>query len=214
MNIPLVNKLKKRLHLEVAMLQDEVVELLYSIDNNLVFHGGTAIWRCYNGNRFSEDLDFYAKSPASLEKGFKQTIESRGLLVSKFKKTENLIFAKVSNGRTDVLVEVNFSTFKPFVSKPFEKADGSSLIIFTLSPESLFLEKIQAYKNRKFIRDIYDIYHLSNLIQENNALIAAAKGFLETLEKPVDEKNLKAIVYSGAIPSFDQMVQALKRRFG
>ncbi|MFH1246948.1 MAG: nucleotidyl transferase AbiEii/AbiGii toxin family protein, partial [Candidatus Micrarchaeota archaeon] len=58
MNFPLANKLKKRLHLETATLQDEVVDLIYSISSP-VLHGGTAIWRCYAGNRFSEDLDFY-----------------------------------------------------------------------------------------------------------------------------------------------------------
>ena len=32
------------------------------MDNKIVLHGGTAIWRCYAGNRFSDDLDLYVKS--------------------------------------------------------------------------------------------------------------------------------------------------------
>ena len=59
MRIPLANKLKKRLHSETAFLQDEVIDIVYGLEPNAVLHGGTAIWRCYQGNRFSEDLDFY-----------------------------------------------------------------------------------------------------------------------------------------------------------
>lgn len=38
-------------------------------------------------------------------------------------------------------------------------------------------------------------------------------GLLASLKPPVDEENLKAIVYAGNIPSFGQIVEALKRRF-
>lgn len=61
MEIPLEKRLKKRLHVDVGRLQDEAMEVLYSVDNTLVLHGGTAIWRCFSGNRFSEDWTFTAK---------------------------------------------------------------------------------------------------------------------------------------------------------
>ena len=37
---------------EKAKLEDVLIELLYSEYKSLTFHGGTAIWRCYGGNRF------------------------------------------------------------------------------------------------------------------------------------------------------------------
>ncbi len=52
--------LKTEHQLAVAALQDSVVESIFEMDENIVMQGGTAIWRCYNGNRFSEDIDIYA----------------------------------------------------------------------------------------------------------------------------------------------------------
>ena len=74
MIIPLHKRLRKRAHVELALLQDEVMEILYGIENGLVLHGGTAIWRCYGGNRFSEDLDFYCQNTEALDKNLKTRI--------------------------------------------------------------------------------------------------------------------------------------------
>ena len=59
MKLPLFNRLKKRQHRELALLQDEITDIVYRISDEAVLHGGTAIWRCYGGNRFSEDIDIY-----------------------------------------------------------------------------------------------------------------------------------------------------------
>jgi hypothetical protein len=37
--------------------------------------------------------------------------------------------------------------------------------------------------------------------------------FLDSIKDPLDESNLQAIVYSGAVPSFRQLVEVLRRRF-
>ncbi len=212
MIIPLEKRLKKRMHVEIALLQDEITELLYGIQNELVFHGGTSIWRCYGGNRFSEDLDFYCADIEKIERDFKKAAQSRGLSVDKFKKTANLIFCKISNGNVEVRVEINFAKSKSAISKPFEKTDGTFMEVLTLSPEELVVEKICAYQNRKFIRDIYDIYHLSNYALDKKIGSKVAE-FLGTIEKPVDMENLRAIVYAGNVPTFEQIVTALKRRY-
>lgn len=45
--------------------------------------GGTAIWRCYSGNRLSEDLDVYIeKRPKKIEQFF-QALRTRGFQVEK-----------------------------------------------------------------------------------------------------------------------------------
>ncbi|MBU3958073.1 MAG: nucleotidyl transferase AbiEii/AbiGii toxin family protein, partial [Nanoarchaeota archaeon] len=64
MQIPLQLKLKKKSHREIARLQDVVVDMMYRIFPKAVLHGGTAIWRCYKGNRFSEDIDVYIEKDA------------------------------------------------------------------------------------------------------------------------------------------------------
>ncbi|VVB66389.1 Nucleotidyl transferase AbiEii toxin, Type IV TA system [Candidatus Gugararchaeum adminiculabundum] len=214
MNIPLEKRLKKRAHIDVGLLQDEVTEVLYSLENRLVFHGGTAVWRCYGGNRFSEDLDFYCSDATKVEEGLKERLEARGLNVDKFKKTGNLIFCKVSGADMQVRVEINFSSKPaPPVAKPFEKIDGSFMSVLTLSPEDLILEKCDAYANRLFVRDIYDIFHLSNFVKGEPKAKQRVLLLLKSIKPPVDEKNLKAIVYSGNIPSFKQMVEFLQGRF-
>jgi len=211
MEIPLANKLKKKTHLEVALLQDEVVEVMYNAfaEFELVLHGGTAIWRCYQGNRFSEDLDFYAKTSEGFKELFTKEADKRNLLVLKFKESENTVFAKVSNEEVEVQLEIAKRKAVKKVIAPYEKANGGKINIYTLPIEELIVEKMNAYNSRKLIRDIYDVYHLSELAKSNPTEM---KKFLQHLPAPVDEKNLKTIVYSGIAPTFTQMVEILQAR--
>jgi predicted nucleotidyltransferase component of viral defense system len=54
-------ELKDRSQFEKAKLEDILVDILYRKYRNLVFHGGTCIWRCHSGNRSSRDIDLYYK---------------------------------------------------------------------------------------------------------------------------------------------------------
>ncbi|MFH1751880.1 MAG: nucleotidyl transferase AbiEii/AbiGii toxin family protein [archaeon] len=209
MKMTLFNKLKKNAHRKIALLQDELVDIVYNISDKAVFNGGTAIWRCYSGNRFSEDLDFYFRPEENFKKDFVLELNSRGLELLKYKKTENTVFAKISNGETIVRLELAFRE-KEHIVKTYEKADGTRINVFVLSPENLLSEKMSAYNNRKLIRDIYDVYFLSSIVTDVK-INAKLKEFLKKPVKPVDEKNLKTIVFSGAIPSFQQMINSLKR---
>ena len=212
MDLPFEKRLKKRAHIEVARLQDELIEVAYDLDNELVLHGGTAIWRCYAGSRFSEDLDLYSKH-AELLDVFKEKTTPRGLEVKKWKKTENLIFCKIANEVTEVRIEVNFKKKTTPVVAAFEKTDGAFTDVLTLSPEDLILEKISAFNSRRLIRDIYDIYHLSNYIKDYSRVKPAVDEFFPNMPQPLDEENLNAIVYTGAIPTFKQIKEAIERRF-
>lgn len=212
MKIPLAKKLKKRAHAEVAMLQDEIVEIFYSLctDHEPVFHGGTAIWRCYGGSRFSEDLDFYAEPGDDFEKKLREELDSRGLSLLKYKKAPNVIFSKISDGTVEVRLELSLMKPPEKVLGKYEKADGTYIDVYTLSPEILISEKMKAYEGRRFIRDIYDIYHLSGYVEKP---VPGISGFLSKIEPPVDEGNLKVLVYSGVAPSFKGIMEALRRRF-
>jgi predicted nucleotidyltransferase component of viral defense system len=214
MRIPLSKRLRKRVHIELAMLQDEVIEIFYSLcgASEPVLHGGTAIWRCYDGARFSEYLDFYGDVPDGFELALVRTLGSRGLALAKYKAAPNVIFAKISNGTVTVKLEITRRKPPEKILKRYEKTDGGSLDIYTLSPETLIEEKMAAYRGRRFIRDIYDIYHLSNHTERRD--IKGLRGFLAGIEAPVDERNLRALVYTGIAPSFNEMVSALRRRFG
>ena len=214
MRIPLEKRLKKRLQVETGLLQDEVMELVYSIDSSTVLHGGTAVWRCYGGNRFSEDLDLYCRNAERMEQGLRDGVGRLDISITKLKRTSNLIFCKVARETVEVRLEANFSARPKPVVGAYEKINGTFMSVLTLAPEELMLEKARAFASRKFIRDIYDVHHLSALAGDREQLRREMRKLLSSLPPPVDEKNLKAIVFSGAIPSFSQLAEQLRRRFG
>jgi len=213
MRIPLYNRLKKQAHKEIAMLQDEVVDIIYFISPKAVLHGGTAIWRCYEGNRFSEDLDFYLSTNNGFKESFSEQLKSRGLILLKYKETGNSIFSKISNISSEIRFEASLRKIKKYEIKPYEKTNGAYIDVLTLSPEDLLLEKANAYANRKLIRDFYDVYWLSRYLPKSTIIEEKIRQFLKKPERPADEKTLRTIVYAGAIPSFDQMLVSLKRGF-
>lgn len=212
MRIPLKNLLRGP-QAGLAQLQDEALDVFYAVSPGAVLHGGTAIWRCYAGKRFSEDLDFYSPAVPMSRESFSSEAARRGLAITKFRKTENSIYAKLSDGRTEVSIEASLARKKTGILREFEKADGTSTDVYTLAPEELLMEKADAFTNRRLIRDFYDVYFLSGI-----ADMSKAGKWLHTLLKklpePVDEKNLRVLVYSGPIPSFSEMVDTVRRRLG
>lgn len=211
MKLPISKMLKKRGQIDVARLQDEVIQIVYNLDNDAVLHGGTAIWRCYSGYRFSEDLDFYSSSLFSLKTDFEKVSRSHGLNVPKFKSTGNLLFSSISDGRTSLNLEVNLKKKADSIVIPYVNADGTSFQVRTLSADNLILEKIHAYSDRRFIRDFYDIYHLLPFVEDKDSIKEEVIAFLSGIASPVDEGVLKTIVYTGVAPSFAKMKLELTR---
>ena len=211
MRLPIAKQLRKKTQSEVAYLQDEVVDIMYSVSDDLILHGGTAIWRCYAGKRFSEDLDFYSQSFTELISVFQREIDSHGLTLSKLKDTGNVIFSNVSNGSVSVKVEINHVSDVSGTQMPYELADGSSIEILSLTPDQFIKEKILAYSNRRYIRDLYDIYHLVNSSDLLETTRQELMEFMENLQPPADEHVLKTIVYSGLPPSLDNLKRGIMR---
>ncbi len=217
MNMPIIKLLKKREYQEISRFQDVVVEALYQTDSSIILHGGTAIWRCFSGSRFSNDIDAYISSKKELERlktGILSTASDRGIKIEKIKDTGNLIFMAFSSGDTYLKVEINYvkKSISPVASR-FEKVDGTYTEILTLTPEEFILEKIAAYSDRRFIRDIYDIYILCDYVQNANKISKAVLLFLNKIERPINESDLKALIYTGPVPSFDNMIVHIRRRF-
>ncbi len=217
MKIPIINLLKKREYQELSKFQDVIVTTLYQIDSRIVLHGGTAIWRCFSGSRFSNDIDAYISSKNELN-GLKAGVLSiaykQGIKVEKIKDTGNLIFMAFSSADTYLKVEMNYAKKHiNAVATRFEKIDGTYTEILTLSPEDLILEKIAAYSDRKFIRDIYDMYILSDYVNDAEKIKNAVSVFIDKIEKPVNENDLKALIYTGPIPSFSNMVKYIQAKF-
>ncbi len=212
MKLPIVKQLKKRDRIETAGLQDELIHLLYNVDNSLIIHGGTAIWRCYSGYRFSVDIDLYSVNFPERLTNFKKELKSNELKLNKLIDTGNIVFLNISSNDISVKIEINHKYYPENpVEMEYELIDGNTLNVLTLSAESLINEKILAYKDRKFIRDLYDIYVLLKYVDRPETVKSELLKFINTLEKPVDENVLKTIVYSGLPPSYNKMVDYIKQ---
>lgn len=180
----------------------------------MIFHGGTVIWRCFAGNRFSNDIDAYLDPKISLKDTkdkLRSAAEEQGIKLEKIKDTGNLMFIGFSLGDTYLKIEIShfIKSLNPVVMR-FERVDGTFRDILSISPNDLLAEKIAAYNNRRFIRDIYDIYILSSYIDKNDEITKMVSTFLNTLPPPVNESDLATIIYDGPIPTFQSMLMQIR----
>lgn len=209
--IPLILRIKKENHRNIARAQDIIMETLYEIFNDAVLHGGTGIWRCYQGNRFSEDIDVYIKKDQNKINLLFNTFEKKGFIIKKKKISDKSIYSNLQFERTQVRFEALFMKSKNIL-KEYETIESNFLTVYTLTPEDFLFEKINTYIKRKKIRDLYDIFFLLRLTKPSNNLNEKLKGFIKNYEKPIDEKDLKTIIISGLVPNSEKMVQYIKGR--
>jgi predicted nucleotidyltransferase component of viral defense system len=216
--------------LEKAKLEDTLIQVLYDSYPDLVFHGGTAIWRCYSGNRFSRDIDFYykggSKDSGQCYKEFSKFFKDSGFPVKSSNydnKTKTMHFIVETNTKMKADINLDYKKGKP---TEYTKVDGSKIIVLALTPEELLGEKIETYlsklESKDGIRqpeaqDLYDIYHLIGMAGKGNAKL---RGDLKTLLKriegkpPVNMKTLGNVIISGVAPSFDLMIKSIGEWIG
>ncbi len=209
MKIPLTLKLKKASHQEIARAQDMIVEELYKVFGQAVLHGGTAIWRCYSGNRFSEDVDVYLhKSREKLEVLFSH-LEKRGMVIEKKKITERSVYSRMKFNRMEVRFEATFRKIEGQL-RDYELADGNLIVVYTLSPEELIKEKVSAYTSRLKIRDLYDIFFLLREVKERKKIESDLRKLVMAWKKPVDEKELQVLIIEGMVLPWEKMLEYVK----
>lgn len=209
--IPLQARLKRESHRKIAYAQDIVLKEVYSVFNNAVLHGGTAIWRCFNGKRFSEDLDFYfPKDEKKINLVF-ENLKKLGFQIVKKKISENSVYSEVVLDRTSVRLEATFQKI-PGVICDYEVSDGNFISIYSLTPEQFLAEKANAYLKRFKIRDLWDIFFLLKSV-ENPKSIKEIGNLIKNYKKPIDEEDLKIILLEGIIPSSEDMIQYIKKKW-
>ena len=213
--------------LEKAKLEDVLMELLYSEYKSLVFHGGTAIWRCYSGNRYSRDLDFYykagSKSKSECYKMFIKFFKDRGFSVKNSSYnhlSDTMQFLLESNVK--MKVDINFG-YKAGVPTEYLKVDGSRIVVLALTQEEILDEKIGAYfdklHNQSKIKqpeaqDLYDISYLVTLIKRKNpqTLERAQKLIAEIRDNPPPNmRSLGSVILAGLPPTFDMMLETIRK---
>lgn len=203
--IPIILRLKKGVHKDIALAQDILIRELYNIFNDAVLHGGTAIWRCYKGNRFSEDLDLYLKRDIEKINLFFTNLEKRGFIIEKKKISEKSLYSELKTNRTSVRFEAIFKKIDG-VLKEYETSDGNLVIIYTLTPEQLVNEKVDAYLKRLKIRDLYDIFFLLRYVKDKTKISLKIKKLLGEFKRPIDENELKVLILEGIVPDLNKML--------
>ncbi len=209
--IPLQVRLKREAHRKIASAQDLIVKEVYSVFNKAVLHGGTAIWRCYSGKRFSEDLDFYLpKDRESIERLFER-LKLRGFEVKKKKISENSIYSELELDRTSVRLEATFQNISGIICD-YEMSDGNFISMYSLTPEAFLAEKINAYLKRLKVRDLWDVFFLLKSVDDPKK-IKEIISLIKHYKKPVDEENLRTILLEGIVPSANEMMDYIKRKW-
>lgn len=207
--IPLILKIKKQKHREIAKTQDLVVEELYKHFNNAVLHGGTAIWRCYKGNRFSEDIDIYMPRNVKIINELFESLKRKGFIVKKKKIGERSLFSVLELNRTEVRLEGVFKQVHAYL-KEYETIDGNLITIYTLSPEELIKEKVDTYTNRQKIRDLYDIFFLLRYANNIKYITKNLSFLINNFRMPNDAKELKVLIIEGLTPDVNKMLVYIK----
>ncbi len=206
--IPLILRLKKKQHRDIARAQDLVVSSLYEIFNKAVIHGGTALWRCYSGNRFSEDVDVYIEKDLRKVSNLFTEFEKRGFKVERKKISDNSIYSSLNLSGTIVRFEAIFKKIGGIL-KDYETIEGNTVIVYTLSAEELIKEKSRTYIKRRKIRDLYDVFFLIKFADKNKVK-EAIEYLIKNYQKPIDESDLGAIILQGLIPDSVSMLNYLK----
>ena len=207
--IPIILRLKKELHKNIALAQDLLVQELYKVFNNAVIHGGTAIWRCYKGNRFSEDLDVYLKKDLVKLNALFLNFEKIGFMIVKKKIAENSLYSELKLNRTYVRLEAIFK-HKDGILKDYETSDGNFISVYTLTAEELVNEKINAYLNRLKIRDLHDIFFLLKYVNDKGRIKNNLQKLIKNFKKPIDENELKVLILEGLVSSTEKMLEYIK----
>jgi predicted nucleotidyltransferase component of viral defense system len=212
MDLPISSLLKRRSELETAQLEDDVISVLANITDKMALHGGTAVWRCYKGKRFSTDIDVYIWAEGFKDK-FISAAAGIGIDVTKFRE-KGATFIHVRKNNTEIKVEPR-NVEKFALLAPYERVDGSKINILVLSPEDLVLEKIDAYDDRRAYKDLYDITILLNSVKEPSRIKKALSEFAKDIPAPNEDtqslSEFKAVIYAGIVPTYQRMVEFIKR---
>lgn len=166
---------------EILILK-EIFESGYG--SNLVFKGGTALRLAYSSPRFSEDLDFtliiikdfskegFIRFLRKLEKKYPAIIEVE--VMEKFYTIFGLIRIKEDylDRSFSIKVEVSKREGKWVENRDYSnkiiKSEVTPLTVLAqvVSLERILEEKVDAIKNRKAPRDIFDFWYINQLLQK------------------------------------------------
>lgn len=155
----------------------EVLDRLNSgrLLNNIVFGGGTMLRLCYGLNRYSVDLDFWVVKDidfAGMFKDMKEYLQQYYTLNDAVNKFYTILFELKSPAYPRALkIEIRKETkkIKTESSIAYSQYANTQVLLKTVSLADMFAAKIEAFLDRKEIRDVYDMEFLLRRGVEINA---------------------------------------------
>lgn len=173
---------------EKDYIQNMLLFAIYSIaGKELVFKGGTCLYKIYRLNRFSEDLDFSLVKRLDFKKLLNKvlyTMAAAGMYgkIKSFKKHQNQANIDLEfrgplyngNQKSTCFIGLDISMRE----RPLLEAEKQTIYsnyrdipdfgVFAMNLKEILLEKIAAVYNRKKARDVYDIWFL---LKQKNVMI-------------------------------------------
>ncbi len=188
-------------------LQDLLLHLLYRKIPNMIFGGGTSIWKVFKGNRFSEDIVGYVSAiPEDLPDYLQKELSLLGAdcTVLKSKKTANMHFLKLGlslpthHREITLSVEIMSSsqperTEQVTLHSPYPDIPPVDMIV--LAREEMLVNKVAAVYHRNRPRDVYDI------------------GLLLDMETAIDIDLLRKKIPDFDMDSFGRELQKKQKRW-
>jgi predicted nucleotidyltransferase component of viral defense system len=134
--------------------------------DSLIFTGGTMLRLCYGLNRFSVDLDFWLYKKIDAEKYFDQLKDFFSKYYS-IRDAEHKFYTMLfeissKNYPRSLKIEIRkkFEQVKTEFSIAYSKHTNNQVMVRTLSLQEMMNSKIEAFFNRREIRDVFDIEFL------------------------------------------------------
>lgn len=217
-------RLKRIEQIWLDYVQDHTLALLYLKYPDLVFRGGTCIWKLHGGERFSEDLDLARREvPDNLPDYLVKEFELLGFTVDlkKERETRNMYFLRLGVERPDTTATTNLSIEILRNAEPedwIEEKDIHSpypdvprIDVQALTRNAILTEKITAVCERNRPRDVHDVYTLlkAGATAGREEIVEECRDFtIEDLRRSLEEKKdewkgLESLVV-GDLPSFEE----------
>ena len=165
--------------IEKDYLLEMVLFLIQEQGKDLVFKGGTALYKLHSLNRFSEDLDFTLHGKMNTEKMIQAVmrklenvgIQGRVKEINSYRNQQNIYLELRGpffdgNPQNATVIAINISMKeKPIYDAKEERiypkySDIPSFTLFVMPLGEILAEKIRALFTRDKPRDVYDVWFL------------------------------------------------------
>jgi len=216
-----IRRLKTLEHVRKDYLQDLALFILYRDYPELVFKGGTCLWKLFKLPRFSEDLDLSYSSKIDPVNDLMEKLHLLGFEVEVLKKkfTANTLFLRLSVsaegfGGSELSLEIGFrreEAKEVLFTSPYPDIPDFEVRVPPL--EKIAQDKVSAILHRDKPRDVFDLYFL---ISRYGVKIGVEN--FEEFERAIERerplwKSLEPLVVA-KLPEFEEVKRVVLRGLG